>query len=145
MKDLFRGSSAIQHVHMEKFGPGITAGLLARWWMKLSLAGREESFPFLYTITGIPVAVCMRCVPTHVMTVYLTQGTGNYQARWTPAAGEHLWTQHWCGIPVCCKYLSAGWDQDAAAELIMNRCAKLLLNRRHWVRLELQHIQVYHQ
>ena len=25
--------------------------------------------------TGIPVIVCMRCVHTHVMTVYLIQGT----------------------------------------------------------------------
>ena len=33
--------------------------------------------------------------------------TGNRKLpRWTP--GKQLWTQHWCGIPVCCKYLSVG-------------------------------------
>ena len=44
------------------------------------------------------------CIHTHVMTVYLIQGTARKLPRWTP--GEQLWTQYWCGIPVCCKYLS---------------------------------------
>ena len=26
--------------------------------------------------------------------------------RWTP--GEQLWTQHWCGVPVCCTHPSVG-------------------------------------
>ena len=78
----------------------ITAGLQERLWMKLPLAGKVFDF-FMYS-TCMPVAVCMRCVHTHVMT-----DTGNSKLlRWTH--GEQLWTQHWCGVPVCCKHLSVG-------------------------------------
>ena len=43
--------------------------------MKLPL-GWLEKFSIL-AFTHMSVAVCMRCVHTHVMTVYLIQGTGD--------------------------------------------------------------------
>ena len=57
-------------------------------------------------------------------------------------ASSHMWKGQ--GNMYVTRTSVWGWDQEAAAGLIVNRCAKLLLDRKHCVRLELQHLQVYY-
>ena len=98
MKDLFGGSSAIQC--MEKTGPGNNCWTVSKVVDEIFTGWKGRKFSILVCMS---VAVCTRYVHTYVMTVYL-QDQENYQA----GLMVNSRAQHWCGIPVCCKYLSVG-------------------------------------
>ena len=69
MEDLFGGSWIFSTCR--RWDQETTTGLLANY----IATGQTHVYVSVLTCTGIPVAVCMRCVHTHVMTVYLIQGT----------------------------------------------------------------------